>query len=260
MSTWNPALYSLYEDERTRPARDLLAHVPLTAPRLIYDLGCGPGNSTELLIKRFESAKVVGIDNSEDMLVTARKRLPQVTFQLGDIASWMPSNAPDLIFANAVFHWVHDHETLLPRLLKTLAPGGSLALQMPDNHNEPTHKLMREIGALPPYAQQIGDMRASRAKLLNVTSYYDLLVSQAETVDIWRTIYHHPMASPQAIVDWVSSTGLRPFLDRLDPQLKKRYLAEYKEAIAQAYFVRADGKRLLYFPRLFIVATMRSKQ
>ncbi|MDR0479843.1 MAG: methyltransferase domain-containing protein, partial [Burkholderiaceae bacterium] len=147
MSDWNPALYRRYEDERTRPARELLARVPLESVRLAYDLGCGPGNSTELLAARYPNAEIVGIDNSEAMLADARKRLPRVRFELADIAQWQPGAQPNLIYANAALQWVPGHETLLPRLLDALAPGGVLAIQMPDNLGEPTHRLMSELAS-----------------------------------------------------------------------------------------------------------------
>ena len=57
-SDWNPSLYMKFEDERILAARDLLARVPLESARIIYDLGCGPGNSAELLLRRFPDAAV----------------------------------------------------------------------------------------------------------------------------------------------------------------------------------------------------------
>lgn len=255
MADWNPALYSRFEDERTRPARELLARVPLQSVARAYDLGCGPGNSTELLVERFPGADVVGTDNSQAMIDTARQRLPQARFVWSDIAGWRPEGeAPQLIYANASLQWVPAHETLLPHLLDLLAPGGVLAVQMPDNRDEPTHRLMREVAALPEFAEAIGDYTRLRTELLGLNGYYDLLAPRAASVDVWRTTYQHPLASARAIVDWVSSTGLRPFVDPLNPELRARYLAEYERRIAAAYPARADGLRLLAFPRLFIVA------
>lgn len=254
MLDWNPALYSRYEDERTRPARDLLARVPLAAASRVFDLGCGPGNSTELLVQRFPGAAVVGTDNSEAMLASARERLPQARFELSDIASWAAEAAPDLIYANAALQWVPDHEALIPRLFAALAPGGVLAIQMPDNRQEPTHRLMREVAAEAPWAQAIGNPDRLRTQLLAIDGYYDLLAEEAASVDVWRTAYQHPMASAAAIVEWVSGTGLKPFVDPLPGELKSSYLAEYERRIARAYLARSDGKLLLAFPRMFIVA------
>ncbi|MBT2302904.1 trans-aconitate 2-methyltransferase [Variovorax paradoxus] len=258
MLDWNPALYRRYEDERTRPAQELLARVPLTGAARVADLGCGPGNSTELLVQRFSGAAVVGTDNSEAMLVSARERLPQARFELSDIARWQPELPPDLIYANASLQWVPDHETLIPRLFAALAPGGVLAVQMPDNREEPTHRLMREVAAEAPWAQAIGDADKLRTMLLPIDGYYDLLAADAAQVDVWRTAYQHPMASAAAIVEWVRGTGLKPFVDRLPAELQASYLAEYQRRVDGAYPVRTDGKRLLAFPRMFIVAQRKA--
>jgi trans-aconitate 2-methyltransferase len=254
MSDWNPALYRRFEDERTRPARELLARVPLAGARQVTDLGCGPGNSTELLVQRFEGAQVAGIDNSPAMLESARQRLPGVHFALADIAGWQPAQPQDLVYANASLQWLHAHETLLPRLFSFLAPGGVLAVQMPDNHAEPSHRAMREVAALPAFAAAIGDPAKLRPPMLSVGAYYDLLARDAAQVDVWHTVYQHPMASPAAIVEWVSGTGLKPFLEPLDARQRASFLAAYEERIAAAYPARADGRRLLAFPRVFIVA------
>ncbi len=255
MADWNPALYSRFEDERTRPARELLARVALEGPRLAYDLGCGPGNSTELLTSRWPGAEVIGTDNSEAMLASARKRLPGVAFEFSDIASWRPASAPDLIYANASLQWVLDHASVFPRLFDALAPGGVLAVQMPDNLDEPSHRLMREVATQRQYAEIIGDASAVRSRILASSGYYDLLAPKASNVDVWRTEYQHRMDSPASIVEWLRATGLKSFVDPLPAELRASFLADYEERVAKAYPARADGKRLLAFPRLFIVAT-----
>ncbi|HJV60699.1 MAG TPA: trans-aconitate 2-methyltransferase [Albitalea sp.] len=257
MSDWNPGLYTRFEDERTRPAAELLARVPAGAARRVVDLGCGPGNSTELLVARYGAASVVGIDNSPAMLKKARERLPAVRFEPGDIADWSAAEPLDLAYANAALQWVPGHERLFVHLVAQLAPGGTLAVQMPDNLDEPSHALMRETAADPRFAPSIGDAAAVRARLLTTEGYYDVLAPLAE-VDIWRTTYYHRMDDADAIVQWLSSTGLRPFLDPLTPALQSLFLDAYRRRIDAAYPARADGKRLLAFPRLFIVARRRA--
>ena len=258
MADWNPALYRRFEDERTRPARDLLARVDLAQPAgrplVVYDLGCGPGNSTELLVERFPGAVVTGIDSSEAMLAEARARLPDCRFERHDVAEWQPEDAPDLVYANATLQWVPGHEILVPRLFELLAPGGVLAVQMPDNREEPTHRLMRAVAGEGPWKETIGEAALVRTKILPLEAYYDLLAPRAAATDVWRTAYQHPMASPEAIVDWVRGTGLRPFIDPLDAEQRAAFLADYTRRIAEAYRPRADGRLLLAFPRLFFVA------
>jgi trans-aconitate 2-methyltransferase len=257
MSDWNPALYTRFEDDRTRPAAELLARVPLDAPRLVVDLGCGPGNSTELLVARFPTARIVGTDSSQAMLATARQRLPQLSFEHSDIAEWSPAEPMDLAYANASLQWVSDHQRLLPRLLSALAPGGVLAVQMPDNLDEPSHRLMREAAATLLGTPADADDK-HRARILPAQQYYDLLAPRAD-VDVWRTTYYHRMDDAAAIVQWLRATGLKPYVDPLTPELQAQFLAEYQRRIEWAYPVRADGKRLLAFPRLFIVARRRDR-
>ncbi|MBI3368992.1 MAG: trans-aconitate 2-methyltransferase [Burkholderiales bacterium] len=257
MSDWNPALYTRFEDERTRPAAELLARVALAAPQRVVDLGCGPGNSTELLARRFPAARIVGTDTSQAMLASARQRLPALSFEHSDIAQWLPAEPVDLAYANASLQWIPDHERLMPRLQSALAPGGVLAVQMPDNLDQPTHVLMREVAADPRFASSIGDASKLRARILPAEGYYDLLAAQAD-VDVWRTTYYHLMDDAAAIVQWLRATGLKVFIDALPPALQAPYLAEYERRIDAAYPARVDGKRLLAFPRLFIVAQRRS--
>ena len=255
MADWDPALYRRFEDERTRPAVDLLGRVPLTQGRSIYDLGCGPGNSTALLVDRFGADAVTGLDSSEAMLASARLRLPRLPFRLADATTWRPAEAADLIYTNAVLQWVPDHRTLLPRLYGLLAPGGVLAIQMPDNLDEPSHRAMRDVAADGPWRSLVGNAGAGRAdRMLTASGYYDLLAGLGAECDVWRTTYHHPLESPEAIVSWVRSTGLKPFVDPLPPDLQARFLAAYEARIERAYPIRSNGRRLLAFPRLFIVA------
>jgi trans-aconitate 2-methyltransferase len=255
MSDWDAAQYRRFEDDRTRPSRELLARVPLERPRLAYDLGCGPGNSTELIVVRYAQARVIGVDSSPAMLEDAGKRLPGTRFEKGDLETWMPrGEAPDLLFANAVFQWVPRHQEVLLRLMGTLAPGGVLAVQMPDNLAEPSHALMREAAASPPFAGRMEKASAARGRLPDPESYYDLLKPLSVNVDVWHCIYNHVLDGPQAIVEWVKSTGLRPFLDALRPEERPQFLDNYQARLAEAYRPRVDGKVLLRFPRLFIVA------
>jgi trans-aconitate 2-methyltransferase len=228
--------------------------VPLVTARRVVDIGCGPGNSTELLAARYPDADIVGFDTSPEMLASARQRVPRATFVTADAATWMPSAPVDVLFANAVFQWVPDHVAVLRRLIDGLASGGALAVQMPDNFAEPSHFLMREVAKAGPWADKLVDAEGPRENIPPAEVYYDQLQRRAERVDIWRTVYHHPLPDPAAIVAWFKSTGLRPYLQRLGEREQAAYLAAYQARIGEAYPRRADGRVLLPFPRLFIVA------
>lgn len=254
MADWNPQLYTRFEDERTRPARDLLMAVPLSDARRVFDLGCGPGNSTELLAARYPGARLTGMDSSPAMLESARERLPQAEFVAADLRDWAPPEPADVLFSNAVFQWVPDHAAVLARLAQTLAPGGVLAVQMPDNLGEPSHVAMREAAMDGPWRSKLEGALGARQVLPPPGDYYDLLRPLCTRVDIWRTAYQHPLAGLPAIVEWLKSTGLRPFLEPLDEAEREAFLDNYRSRLAFHYPARVDGTVLLAFPRLFIVA------
>jgi trans-aconitate 2-methyltransferase len=256
MPTWNDAQYLKFADERTRPSRELLARVPLAAPRTVVDLGCGPGNSTELLARRWPDARVVGVDNSAAMLKRAASDHPHIAWQEADVATWTADEPVDVLFANAVLQWLPEHASLFSQLLKQVAPGGVLAVQMPRNFDEPSHRLMRETPG--PWHERFMSAKGAVRRSSPVATpafYYDLLAPHASRVDLWQTSYEQVMPDAEAIVEWVKGTGLMPYLEALsDDAERARYVDAYRDGIAQAYAVRADGKRLFTFPRLFIVA------
>jgi trans-aconitate 2-methyltransferase len=259
--SWSAQQYVTFERERTRPVRDLVAAIRLDGAREVIDLGCGPGNSTEVLAARFPGALISGIDSSAEMIAAARLRLPAVKFETLDIEHWVRrgrAGAADVILANAVLQWVPDHSTLFPALVAHLAPQGVLAVQMPDNLAEPAHRLMREVAAAGPWATKLERAAEARAIVPDAKWYFALLSSAGCEVDVWRTTYFHPLPGGAAdMVEWFKGSGLRPFIAPLEPDQRAEYLASYQQALTGAYQALPDGGVLLPFPRLFIVAVRR---
>ncbi|MDO5058907.1 MAG: trans-aconitate 2-methyltransferase [Neisseria sp.] len=253
MSDWNPQHYLAFADERTRPAADLLARIADKAAKRITDLGCGPANSTALLVQNWPQASVCGVDNSAAMIAEARKALPQAQFVQEDFSRWQADAAQDVIFANASLQWAGGHEALLPKLISQLAPEGVLAIQMPDNLNEPSHRLMRETAESPEWASRF-NAAAVRPKMPSAAEYYDIFARAGCRADIWRTTYYHALPDAGAIVHWFGSTALRPYLDALPESSREAFIADYLARLREAYPPRTDGKILLALPRLFIVA------
>jgi trans-aconitate 2-methyltransferase len=236
MSTWNAQHYLKFGDERTRPAADLVARIRLEAPRDIVDLGCGPGNSTQALRARWPDANICGVDNSPAMIDTARQKYPGQEWILADVADWSADKPLDLVFSNAALQWLRNHQVLIPRLFSLVAEGGALAFQIPSRRDRmaaPRSSLTMEY---PPV-------------------YYDLLAEHASALDIWETEYFHVLESSDAIIDWMSSTGLRPFLAVLTEESEKqRFLSLLRARVADSYPQQVDGKVLFPFRRTFVIA------
>ncbi len=251
---WSAQQYLKFEDERTRAARDLLAQVPLERVATGYDLGCGPGNSTQLLTERFGPDVITGVDSDDDMLEKARLRLPDTPFVKADLASWTPPAKTDLLFSNAAFQWLPNHLDILERLMEHLHPGGVLAMQIPDNLDEPSHLAMEDTASAGPWRDAFSGLQIRRASPPSPADYVERLSRQSARIDVWHSIYNHRMASASAIVEWVKGTGLRPYLSVAGSAHEADFLNDYEQRIDAAYPALSDGGRLFRFPRLFVVA------
>ncbi|KAH7357381.1 S-adenosyl-L-methionine-dependent methyltransferase [Pyrenochaeta sp. MPI-SDFR-AT-0127] len=270
---WSATQYLKFNNERTRPVYDLVSQVqlqvPSSSPR-IFDLGCGPGNSSGVLRSAFPDAQITGMDSSPDMLAKARVSQPDVEFVQGDLSTYAPSGA-DVLFSNAVFHWLRTPSRIqtLVRLFESLSPGGVVGIQVPDNYTEASHSLMRTVASLPsqPWSSsfastRVGDLSdANRPDLDPIeppSAYYNALIPHAASVNIWRTNYQHVLKDAGAIVEWVKGTGLQPYLNRIESEeAKAAFLAEYGRRLKRAYPELVDGKLLLGYPRLFVVAVRK---
>ena len=188
------------------------------------------------------------------MIAAARKRLPQIRFELADLTTWADPGPFDVILSNAVMQWVPNHDTLFPKLLGKLSPGGSLAIQIPDNGGEPAIRRMLELAMEGPWAAKLATvLRPARQESL---WYYELMKPLCAHVDLWRTTYFHVITGGAAgVVEWFKGSALRPLLDALDEVERKAFLSRYQGEVEKAYRTMPDGTVLLPFPRMFIVAT-----
>src|SRR5947209_9148341 len=255
--TWDADLLLRFDLERVQVVQDLLSRVP-GAPRRVVDLGCGPGTSTRMLVDRFPGAEITGVDVSEPMLAVAKQRAPGAAFVCADIGSWRPQAPVDLVFADSVLQWLHEHERLFTELMSWLAPGGVLAVQMPDNRQEPSHALMRLIAADGPWADRLVPVAKTRAVIATYGDYYRWLWPLSASLDIWLTAYIHPLEGVEAIVDWFRGSALRPFLAPLSEKEQEIFLGRYRRDLAEAYDAETDGRVLFVYPRLFMLARKAS--
>ena len=263
--TWNPQRYLEFADLRLRPAVDLLARVNAPTPRTVADLGCGPGNVTKLLAERWPAASIVGIDNSATMLERARAAFAgdaRVRFDEDDLARWRPAAPVDVVYSNAALHWLDGHATLFPHLMTTLASGGVLAVQMPNNFGTPSHAFVAAIAQSERWRARIGDL-VRETPVAETAQYVRWLAPASSALDVWETTYAQRLAprddGEHPVVAFVSGTWLVPYFERLkdDPPAREAFLREYRDRIAHAFPPEADGTTLFPFRRLFIVATAR---
>ena len=223
---WSPERYLQFASERSRPAMDLLARVGPTSGKVIYDLGCGPGNSTSLLLAAYPNAAVTGVDNSPAMLERARKDVAGAEFLLADLADWRAPADADLLFSNATFQWVPNHADVMRRILKAAKPGTVLAVQMPNNLDEPSHSAMRLVAQDRRWVGLIGEAGSVRERLLSPAGYQNQLSGECRSIDIWQTTYYHRLKGPSGdrgvcFVDR-SSTLSRSLVTRGTGSIQKR--------------------------------------
>lgn len=254
---WDAGQYLKYSEERSRPFFDLLARVRLEHAGFIADLGCGPGNLTRTLAERWPDARVVGVDNSPEMLEQAKPlAIPgRLDFVQADIASWAPEKPVNLIASNAACHWVSDHDVLLARLTKMLAPGGTLAVQMPYHFQNPAHLAIEEAKTDPRWSAVLQGVGLHQTSVLPLLWYVERLHDLGFVVDAWQTTYIHVLTGENPVLEWFKGSALRPFLNRLAPQAKKEFLHELGNRFKAAYPAKGSIT-LLPFPRLFFVASL----
>jgi trans-aconitate 2-methyltransferase len=254
MTSWDPGKYLLFGNERTRPAVDLASRVAVDAPGTVIDLGCGPGNSTQVLRRRWPRARVCGLDSSAEMIASARQAYPDQEWILAGIEDWSAGVPYDVVFSNAALQWLRDHVALTRHLFAQVAPGGALAFQIPSGAYSPLRSFIHQIARDEAWVARM-DGALAALTMEEPQVYYDALVPRASSVDIWETEYYHVMESPSAIVEWISSTGLRPFLNALDSdQEQQRFVSLLTERVTEAYGARSDGRVLFPFRRTFVVA------
>jgi trans-aconitate 2-methyltransferase len=264
MPTWNPDQYLKFAAERARPCRELAARIEVPSVRRVIDVGCGPGNSTEVLAARWPGAEISGLDNSMEMIGTARKAQPARRWVVREIAEWAASadgdgsdgdGKFDVVFSNSALQWLPDHAALYPRLIERVAPGGAFAAQIPADFAAPAHEIMRDIAKLPAWRSRFPAGRLREWHAHDAAFYYDVLAPHAARVDIWETEYLHVMPDAESLAEFYKGSGMRPFLDLLATDAERaQFTEEYLERVRVAYPRRPDGRVLFPMLRLFVIA------
>jgi len=257
MADWNSDQYLIFKDERTRPSIDLVNRLNIEKPKKIIDIGCGPGNSTQVLAQRFPNAYILGVDNSSNMIKTAKGQYPNLQFKTCDANKdlAMLDNDFDVVFSNACIQWIPNHNQLLKNMIGLLKKGGILAVQMPMNHKEPIHKIISEVSTNEKWKSEFINPRIFYN--LTKSEYFDLLSEISSEFSIWETIYYHKLKSHNDIMQWYRGTGLRPYLDVLSDEKKKIFEQDIFERIIKEYPLQKNGEIIFRFPRFFFTAVSK---
>lgn len=256
---WDPDQYLRFEEERARPFEDLLARVPHPSPATVVDLGCGPGNTTAGLLERWPDAHVLGVDNSKEMIDRARKYevAGRLEFVVEDLRDWQPDGPVDVLLTSATLHWVPGHLSLLSRFVEFLAPGGVFAFQVPGNFRQPSHTLLEELAASERWKDVLGTVVPQLPSSAEPSDYMKGLLAAGARPDVWETTYLHVLRGPDAVLEWISGTGLRPVLaaleagDRSDAEDFRR---SYAALLRAAYPRDSEDRTIFPFRRIFGVA------
>ncbi|MFR5875775.1 MAG: methyltransferase domain-containing protein [Eubacterium sp.] len=256
MSDWNSKQYLKFEKQRTQPSIDLAMHLNIESPKKILDIGCGPGNSTNVLSQRFKDAYILGVDSSENMIKSAKEKYPDIRFEICDAANDLNKldNDFDIVFSNACIQWIPDHKKLLPDMMKRLKKGGVLAIQTPLQYKQKIRKIISSVAQTQRWSSKF-NFAASRVFYnLMPAEYYDILAEISDDFDMWETTYYHRMPSHQSLIDWYKGTGLRPYLNQLNDADKIEFEKDIFEEVKRAYPVQENGEIIFAFPRLFFTA------
>ena len=253
MADWNSEQYLKFKAQRTQPAIDLAARLEGCQGEVI-DLGCGPGNSTRVLKNRFPQARVLGVDSSENMIEKARADNPDLDFAVTDISGDLSEMRGrfDVAFSNACLQWLPDHARLLPKLFELLRKGGTLAVQIPMNYDEPIHQIVGRISESEKWSARFPEKRIFGT--LTQPEYFDILSGLTDDFEIWQTTYCHRMPSIESIIEWYRSTGLRTYLAALSEEDGAEFIAEISAELEKEYPKRKNGEIIFRFPRFFFIA------
>lgn len=253
---WDPDVYLAFAGHRARPFYDLLSRVGAERPRRVVDLGCGPGNLTLQLARRWPDAAIEALDSSPEMVDAARERGVDAT--VGDLRNWTPRRDTDVVISNSSMQWVPEHADLLVRWAGQLGAGSWIAVQMPGNFESPSHAAFRAVARREPFAKALRDVPFRVGAVVHGPAYYaELLIDAGCTVDAWETTYLHQLTGEHPVLDWISGTALLPVQERLNDEQWQQFRDELVPLLADAYPPRPDGTTFFPFRRVFVVAQVR---
>jgi trans-aconitate 2-methyltransferase len=251
---WNPELYLKFDKERTQPSIDLVSRIDFDKPEKIIDIGCGPGNSTQILALKWPDSHITGIDNSPNMIKKAKNDYPKQDWRILDVSTDEFYEKFDIVFSNATIQWIPDHTKLLRKFYNLLSDKGVIAVQIPMFWDMPLGKAISRIATNNRW-DSVTNGVIDLFTIHNYSFYYDNLSELCHSIDIWESDYIHILDSQLSILKMIRSTGLKPFLERLGSDSDKKDFEEMVlKEIIKDYPLQKNGKVLFPFKRLFFIA------
>lgn len=247
---WDSDLYLKFANERKQPCIDLLSRLSGNYDKIL-DLGCGPGNSTENLHKKYSQSTIIGFDSDDNMLEKARQTHPDIRFVKG----YAPNDFNkltekfDLVFSNACIHWIEDQEKLIDEIYEMLNDKGTFAVQIPLTDESQFYKILYRL------------IEQKQTKLkpiknfhnMNPEEYYNTLIKRFSKVTMWQSNYFH-VVDRSMVIEWYKGSGLRPYLASLEKAEREEFLSDLQEEVNSDYSLLDDGNVFLIMPRLFFFA------
>lgn len=254
---WNAELYNMFGKERLQPTLDLLNRIPDGNYSRIIDIGCGTGMSTLPLEQRFKKAEITGVDYSNEMLQKARLLSKKVNWiqrdcgkSLGDMGKF------DLVFSNAFLQWLQNQEEFISNISKLINQNGIFALQVPNYDNMPIKKCVDKL--IKSYGNRFEEVEKKMCHNKSLNEYYDILSDHFSDVEIWQTNYSHIMDNYNDIINFISATGIRPYLEIMNISEQNQFKNCLIEEIKKEYTIQKNGKIIFTFERIEFVAKNRN--
>lgn len=255
--SWNPAQYEKFKNERSQPFLDLLDLVKPTPNSHVIDLGSGTGELTALLHEKLKPQSTTGLELSAAMLTKAQSfTTAGLSFVQGNIEDWHPSEKYDLVFSNAAIQWCENHRSIFKNIKAALKPHGQIAIQMPMNHDYPTHVLAYEMSNETKWKNLLKEQTYNKFEtMLSAEDYATLLFKMGfKEQNVFVKVYGHTLESREQVIEWVKGTMLTHFQSRLSEQDYQEFLKEFRERL---FKILPDDRPFFYpFKRIFIWAQL----
>ncbi|MEF3119264.1 methyltransferase domain-containing protein [Streptomyces chrestomyceticus] len=249
---WNSEEYLKYSDAQSRAFEDLSARIGARNPRRVVDLGCGPGDLTAALARRWPQAQVTGIDSSPAMVAKAREHGVQA--EIGDIREWNPSADTDVLLCHTAIHWVPEHPELMASWLNALPDGAWFGMCSPDDAGDGIHSVMEEVADRPHWRELISDCVLRLGEVMRPPDvYYDILEQHGFRPEVWQSRHWRCLHGKDALLHDLEAAPLRPIRARLDDEQWEAFRAEFAQLLRKAYPEHPDGTTRLSTRMLFVV-------